>query len=170
MNDIMFPFINKGSSRAVYAINDNLVLKLARYYTSDMLAVWGKDQCKTELETYLKYGKKLPLCKVYVDLCTDQRIVMERVIPLSEYESDLGDGYSLYGNIHELIRRLEHQIENDDPDYMDSLNPVMKSFAKKILESGLTRNEISSILCDVDFSNMGIKNNELVILDFGIRG
>lgn len=169
MNDEMFPYINKGCSRIVYGINDDMVIKIARYLNTDSnssnIARWGIDQCKTELETYLRYGDKFPLCKIFVDLSDEQRIVMERVTPLTEHHL----GIELR-KLNDLIYRIAMEEENDDPDYLTSLHPILQSFAKKILKSGLTREEIRNILDDVEYNNIGIKNNELIILDYGIVG
>ena len=164
----MFPYIGRGCSRTVYAINDDMVIKVARYLNSingSVLSKWGIDQCKTELSTYLKYGDKMPFCKVYVDMCTDERIVMERVTPLC----DIPDDVTYFDEVTDLISRLEFECE-DEPGYLQSLHPAMQRFAEKVLKSGLTREEIKNILSDVDFNNMGIKNGELYILDFGMYG
>lgn len=168
MSSLMFPYIGRGCSRTVYAINDDMVIKVARYLTNDSgsnIAKWGIDQCKTELDTYLKYGDKMPFCKIYVDMCTDERIVMERVTPLSDLPNEITD----FDGVTELVSRLEFGRENE-PGYLESLHPAMQRFAEKILKSGLTRQEIRSILTDVEYSNMGIKDGELYILDFGMYG
>lgn len=168
MTDTMFPYIGKGCSRIVYAINDDMVIKVARYLDSTsgtVTAKWGIDQCKTELDTYLKYGEKMPFCKIYVDMCTDERIVMERVTPLSDLPSEITD----FDEVTDLISRLEFERENE-PGYLESLHPAMQRFAEKVLKSGLTRQEIRDILVDVEHGNMGIKNGELYILDFGMYG
>ncbi|AFC21878.1 hypothetical protein GAP32_425 [Cronobacter phage vB_CsaM_GAP32] len=169
MNNEMFPYINKGCSRVVYGINDDMVIKIARYLNTDSnssnIARWGIDQCKTELETYLRYGDKFPLCKIFIDLSNEQRIVMERVTPLTDSHLCLE-----LSKINDLIYRLAMEEERDEPDYLESLHPMLQSFAKKILESGLTRQEIHDILDDVEMNNVGIKNNELVILDYGLVG
>lgn len=161
----MFEFLNQGCARKVYAINDDVVIKVARYLDSaNKFAKWGIDQCKVELETYLKYGDKMPLCKIYVDMCTDERIVMERVTPL-EF---LPDEITEFDYITSLVSALE--FEKEDAEYLDSLSPTMRRFADKILKSGLTRQEIRDILVDVEFSNIGLKDGELVILDYGMVG
>ena len=170
MNEQMFPYISKGCSRVVYAINDDLVIKIARYLNdtknSPNLARWGIEQCQTELETYIKYGDKFPLCKIMVDMCTDERIIMERVTPLELADPDC----IIFKDINKLIRAIENEWEQDEPEFMASLPPIMKEFAKNILQSGLTRKEIRDILTDVEYSNVGIKNNKLVILDYGMFG
>lgn len=161
----MFEFLNQGCARKVYAINDDVVIKVARYLDStNKFAKWGVDQCKVELATYLKYGDKMPLCKIYVDMCTDERIVMERVTPL-EF---LPDEITEFDYITSLVSALE--FEKEDAEYLDSLSPTMRRFADKILKSGLTRQEIRDILVDVEFSNIGLKDGELVILDYGMVG
>ena len=161
----MFEFLNQGCARKVYAINDDVVIKVARYLDStNKFAKWGVDQCKVELATYLKYGDKMPLCKIYVDMCTEERIVMERVTPL-EF---LPDEITEFDYITSLVSALE--FEKEDAEYLDSLSPTMRRFADKILKSGLTRQEIRDILVDVEFSNIGLKDGELVILDYGMVG
>lgn len=169
MKNEMFEFLNQGCSRKVYAINDDVVIKVARYLTSDgynstTQAKWGIEQCQVELQTYLKYGDKMPLCKIFVDMCTDERIVMERVTPLSSLPPDVTE----FDYITDLVSLLE--FEREDKEYLDSLSPTMRRFADKILQSGLTRSEIRDILVDVEYSNIGLKDGELVILDYGLVG
>lgn len=155
----MFNMIGCGTTRDVYAINDDIVVKVAQ--NQDLPESWGKSQCRNELHTYMKYGDSLPLCKIFVDMSSESRIVMERVTPLDESNRR-------FGNINELMYRLRMQTEAIEPSFIESFPKVVQEFAQNILKSGLTRDEISSIIYDVESNNIGIKNNKLLILDYGL--
>jgi len=157
----MFNMIGCGTTRDVYAINDDIVVKIAQ--NLDLPESWGVGQCKNELKTFLKYGDALPLCKIFVDMSSESRIVMERITPIDQCPN------RRFGNIDQLMYRLRMQTEMKDPDYIKSFPKVVQEFVENILKSGLTRDEISNIIYDVETSNIGIKNNKLLILDYGLQ-
>lgn len=156
----MFNMIGFGTARYVYAINDDIVVKVA--HNPDIPESWGISQCKNELKTFLKYGELLPLCKIFVDMSSDSRIVMERVTPIEQCFN------RRFGNINQLMYHLRMQTEMKVPDYIESFPKVVQEFVENILKSGLTRDEISNIIYDVESNNIGIKNNKLLILDYGL--
>ncbi|UYE98871.1 hypothetical protein XbC2_454 [Xanthomonas phage XbC2] len=165
MSNELFKYIDEGASRTVYEINDNLVIKVAKYQEDP--ASWGIEQCRVELETYIKYGAKLPLCKILVDSSSKHRIIMERVKPYNLMD-DITDDYE--DAINELVCAIQYYPENIDQLLEMYKNPKFDNFAKKFKESGLTQDEISEILYDVGFENMGEDaNGELVILDYGLQ-
>jgi hypothetical protein len=155
----MFNYIASGSTRIVYAINDDMVIKIAQ--NMDFIDSWGVKQCHNELTTFKEYGDKLPLCKIFVDMSSETRIVMERVISITDHPND----YDL-DELDEMMHRLYSATE--DEKYLNSIHPHFREFAKKILKSGLTREDISNILYDVESHNIGIKDDELIIYDYGL--
>lgn len=155
----MFNYIASGATRDVYAINDDMVIKIAQ--NMDCMDSWGIRQCHNEITTFMKYGEKLPLCKIFVDMSSEKRIVMERVISITDHPNKY--------NLDQLDEMMYLLYSNgEDETYLNSIHPDFKSFAKKILKSGLTRDEISNILYDVESANIGIKDDELIILDYGL--
>lgn len=151
----MFPFINSGCSRNVYEINDDLVLKLAKS------APHGKEQCISELNAYLKYKNIIPICKVYVEYCSDTRIVMERVLPID-------DNLKLGFTCDELEYILDiFPFRKKDDEVFKNIPDIIKRFIDKFFDSGLTPEEIQNIMYDIGYENIGIKNNDLYILDLG---
>jgi len=165
MSNELFKYIDEGASRTVYEINDNLVIKVAKH--QDDAAGWGIEQCRVELETYIKYGDKLPLCKILVDSSSNQRIIMERVKPYNLMD-DISGEYE--ESINELVCAIQYYPENLDQFLVDNPNEKFIHFAKKFKESGLTQDEISEILYDVGFENMGENaDGEIVILDYGLQ-
>jgi hypothetical protein len=163
MNEL-FKYLNQGASRIVYEISDNLVLKIAKDQDND--ASWGRQQCQIELETYLKYGTKLPLCKIFVDSSSETRILMERVKPYNMMV-DITTEFEM--NLDLLIMNLEYNPE-DIPKFLEqNPNPKFVNFVKKFEESGLTQNEIRDILYDVGVANLGEDaDGEIIILDYGM--
>ncbi|EBS4516527.1 hypothetical protein DQT32_03765 [Salmonella enterica subsp. enterica serovar Braenderup] len=151
----MFEFISRGVGRNVYAINDDKVLKLPRN------AIWGKLQCKNELQVFKLYGNKFPLCKIDLTNSSEDRIIMERVISF-ESLPDLDFDYTKLTHIVEVIR-----YKRETKEFINELAEPIKKFVNKILNSGLTRNQISAILNDVCLMNLGYKDGEIVILDYG---
>jgi len=165
MSNELFKYIDEGASRTVYEINDDLVIKIAK--NQNEIASWGVEQCRVELETYIKYGDKLPLCKILVDSSSEKRIIMERVKPYNLMD-DITDEYE--DTINELVCAIQYYPENLDQFLVDNPNEKFIHFAKKFKESGLTQDEISEILYDVGFENMGENaNGEIVILDYGLQ-
>lgn len=151
----MFEFLGNGVGRKVYAISDDTVIKIPRD------AIWGKKQCKNELQVFKLYGKVFPLCKIDLKYSTEDRIVMERVISF-ESLPDLDFDYTKLTHIVETIR---YHRETDE--FINALTDPIKTFVNKILNSGLTRSQISAILNDVGLPNLGYKDGEIVILDYG---
>lgn len=165
MSNELFKYIDEGASRTVYEINDDLVIKIAK--NQNEMASWGVEQCRVELETYIKYGEKLPLCKILVDSSNETRIIMERVKPYNLMDN-ITDEYEVM--IDELIYNIQYYPEDLDQFLVDNPNEKFIHFAKKFKESGLTRKEIADILYDVGFENMGENaNGEIVILDYGLQ-
>ncbi len=165
MSNELFKYIDEGASRTVYEINDNLVIKVAK--NQDDPAGWGIEQCRVELETYIKYGAKLPLCKILVDSSSKHRIIMERVKPYNLMDN-ITDDYE--DAINELVCAIQYYPENLDQFLADNPNEKFIHFAKKFKESGLTQDEISEILYDVGFENMGEDaDGEMIILDYGLQ-
>ena len=155
----MFNYIASGTTRDVYAINDDLVIKIAQ--NMDSPASWGVRQCRDELSTFLKFGNKLPLCKILVDMSSETRIIMERVVSIEEHPHNLD-----LDQLDDLMWRLS--FEREDDGYLNSLPVMLKRFAENILKSGLTREEISSIIYDVERHNIGVKDGDLIIFDYGL--
>jgi hypothetical protein len=151
----MFDFISHGVGRKVYAINDDTVIKIPRD------AIWGKLQCKNELQVFKLYGKVFPLCKIDLKNSSEDRIIMERVISF-ESLPDLDFDYTKLTHVVETIR-----FKSETQEFINELAEPIKNFVNKILNSGLTRNKISAILNDVGLMNLGYKNGEIYILDYG---
>ncbi len=151
----MFEFLGNGVGRKVYAISDDTVIKIPRN------ATWGKEQCKNELHVFKLYGNILPLCKIDLKYSSEDRIVMERVIAF-ESLPDLDFDYTKLTHIVQTIR-----YKTETADFIDELADPIKRFVNKILNSGLTRSQISAILNDVGLLNLGYKDGEIVILDYG---
>lgn len=165
MSNELFKYIDEGVARTVYEINNDLVIKIAK--DQDDKLSWGVQQCRVELETYIKYGEKLPLCKILVDSSSEKRIIMERVKPYNLMDN-ISEVYEY--SINELICAI--QYDSDNIERFLELYPYEKfiNFAKKFKESGLTSEEISDILYDVSFENMGeTSDGEIIILDYGLR-
>ena len=165
MSDVPFKYIDEGAARTVYESNDNLVIKVAK--NQNEMASWGVEQCRVELETYIKYGAKLPLCKILVDSSNEKRIIMERVKPYNLMDNITDEYEDL---INELVCAIQYYPENLEQFLKIHKNVKFDNFAKKFKESGLTQDEISEILYDVGFENMGEDaNGELIILDYGLQ-
>ncbi len=95
-------------------------------------------------------------------MSSPERVVMERITPLIIHK----DGFKRYLDIDSVLERLHNNTLSSE--YMDTLNEEVQEFAKNILQSGLTHDEVKDIIYDVTWSNIGIKNNKLLILDYGL--
>lgn len=155
----MFDYISAGCGRKVYALDDNTVLKIPH----DPL--WGMEQCQTEINMFELYGDILPLCPIDLKYSSNERIIMKRITPIFDASHEFNFSFS---QISDMIKTIELSLYS--PDWIASLPFPLRNFTNKIVNSGLTEEEIGNIMFDVSISNMGIdyETEEILILDYGV--
>lgn len=160
---IMFEFIGSGCSRSVYAIDDLWVLKVP----NDINSIWDTDQCRIELETFIRYGSDLPLCKINLQYSSDTRIVMERVSSMYEHHKYQPRFEKTFNTLVEAIPYNSDKMYTC-LEYFEE-TPAVRDFVQKIRNSRLTSYEMQNILFDITTENCGYDlDGNLVILDYGL--
>jgi hypothetical protein len=161
-----FDYINEGSCRQVYGIDNEWVIKKA--YTNG-----GYWQNQNEIELYKKYKDTiLPLCPIDLSKSTESDIFMLRAEAIADmYEKDekLWDSFDSI-----LMKYLENCVklystEEGKKEFLSELprrtDKRLRKFMKKLTK--FDSNFISSTFYDVCSFNCGLLNGEIVVLDYG---
>lgn len=155
-------YINEGSCRQVYAIDDEWVIKKA--FTNG-----GFWQNKNEIDLYRQYkDTDLPLCPIDLEKSTESDIFMHRaesIADLYEKEEKLWDQFDGL-----LMKYIENCDTNEAKQKFISELPRktdkrLRKFMKKLIK--FEPNFISTVFYDVCSFNCGLLNDEIVVLDYG---
>lgn len=154
-----FQFIGQGTGRAVFDFDGERVIKVPH-------VVGGYDQNLCEIEVFKKYGDKIPLTRIDLELSNKHQIVAEKVRELPDsFDTSYDFDTELF--LFSLIETQSIRIEFVQK--WQHKNVLIFNFLKSFLK--LTQEETSNILFDVCTFNMGIRKTaagqELVILDYG---
>lgn len=158
--------LGEGSSRVVFALDDEWVLKLPITYG-------GYWQNQNEINFYKKYQKtSLPLCPIDLSKSSENFIVMRRAKQLS----DINDDFKLYNLFDYCMHSYIELCENDmtakeKNEFFKSefdvreRDPRVLSFIKNL--NRFNNKTVSHILYDVCSFNSGLINDQIVAVDYG---
>lgn len=161
-----FDYINEGSCRQVYGINNEWVIKKA--FTNG-----GYWQNKNEIELYTKYkDTDLPLCPIDLERSTATDIFMARADVIAdkyEQEEKLWDSFDviLMSYIEECGEKYitEEAKKKFISELPRKLDKRLRNFMKKLVK--FDSKFISATFYDVCTFNCGILNGEIVVIDYG---
>ena len=160
-----FDEIGEGSSRIVFGLDNEWVLKLP-------ITNGGIWQNSNEVEFYKKYrNSNLPLCPIDLELSSSDHIVMRRAEPMSELEDD-----TLYMQFDSIVLSYIEECSEKYKDYKDKLGFIKDlinkrtdiriiDFIKKL--STIKNSTVQYLFYDVCSFNCGLLNDEIVVLDYG---
>lgn len=152
--------INYGSTRAVFEVDDSTVVKVPFNYG-------GITQCKNEIYFYEKYKDLFPLCPVLPG-SNENYVLQSKAINLEE---SFYTGDDEWHNSFDLIfwEAFESDDNFDIQKYIESIRDTTDSRLMQFIDK-LNKIELKllrTVCYDISCYNIGLLNNEVVILDYG---
>lgn len=158
------PEVNSGSTRTVFIINDDTVVKVP-------FNRGGIIQCRNELQVFEKYGNILPLCPVLKGSSED-RIFQQKAVVLEECEMQDSEDDGWYVGFDMIFGNVFESYDIDINQYLDSIRDStdvrIMDFIDAVLK--LPLEVIEEVLYDISSYNIGLIDNRIVVVDYGYLG